>query len=398
MTLEQMKSDLSIEKIPACFSSYYAQIKDSWKARAAQILSDEYITETFRACYAMLPYQEAVLRSARVVRQNPAMCLLICLLEKWIRDGNDPEDPSYTPPAAKGPGLDFLHLFPVIPTMPESVAFLRQRNAPEDVIADSLQEYDASTAGAVRNTGTPSFSCGRLSWLCNVVWNRFVHIDRFKYDLPDTFIEGARVYENDSGETVVMAHNVQVHRSGRFLGSVGHEDPEGSFYAQVQETETEFIGHRAVEGIVETALTALPKAQWHLCLCETDKVIRIHIPKEGSFDKKTIMDSYVRARKVFAECFPDHPYKAFFCSSWLMSSDLHGILKPTSNILGFQEPFTRLPFKSTGTLVFSFAFDNVGAVIPTDIDALPENTSLQRAVKQLHREGGYIHEGAGFFF
>ena len=118
----------------------------------------------------------------------------------------------------------------------------------------------------------------------------------------------------------------------------------------------------------------------------------------GKQDKQTIMDSYVRARKVFAECFPDHPYKAFFCSSWLMSSDLHGILKPTSNILGFQEPFTRLPFKSTGTLVFSFAFDNVGAVIPTDIDALPENTSLQRAVKQLHREGGYIHEGAGFFF
>ena len=397
MTLEQMKADLSIEKIPACFTNYYDQIKDSWQAHAAQILADEFITETFASCYTLLPYQPEILQSAQVVRQNPAMCLLVCLLERWIRDGNDPDNPDYTPPVAKGPGFDFLHLFPAIPTMPESVEFLRKRNAPEDVVVDTLQEYDASVAAAVRNTGTASFSCGRLSWLCNVVWNRLIHIDRFKYDLPDTFIENARVYQNKSGEMVVMAHDVQVHRKGRFLGSVGHTDPEGSFYAQVQETDDAYIGYRVVEGIVETTRTTLPKAQWALCLCETDKVLRIHIPKEGSFDKKTIMDSYVRAREVFAKCFPDHPYKAFFCSSWLMSQDLQKILKPTSNILGFQEPFTPLPFKSTGTLVFSFAF-GIGNIIPTDIDALPENTSLQRDVKQWHRDGGYIHEGAGFFF
>ena len=54
MTLEQMQSALSIEKIPACFSSYYAQIKDSWETHAAQILSEEYITKTFADCYAML--------------------------------------------------------------------------------------------------------------------------------------------------------------------------------------------------------------------------------------------------------------------------------------------------------------------------------------------------------
>ena len=32
------------------------------------------------------------------------------------------------------------------------------------------------------------------------------------------------------------------------------------------------------------------------------------------------------------------------------------------------------------------------------LETLPEDTSLQRSVKKLYLDGGYLHEGEGFFF
>jgi len=142
---------------------------------------------------------------------------------------------------------------------------------------------------------------------------------------------------------------------------------------------------------------SLPKQEWRLRLCPDDLVVRIHIPRSGDFDRQTILDSYRRAKEVFQTSYPDMPFAAFFCSSWLMSPDLRSILKPSSNILGFQNTFTHIPFSSSGRLVFSFLFPGC-ANDPASYSLLPENTSLQRAVKQRYLAGDYIRDGAGFFF
>lgn len=397
MTLEQMQQNLSLSKLPACFPALYAQIKDTYEVHGTRILSDDYITQTLESCYALEPYRKTVLEAAAQLRQNEAMCLLVCLLEQWIRTGGNLADPDYEAPAGQGLACDFLHLFPAIPTMPESVSHLRGRGIPEDVIAATMGEYDFCVDMCNTRLGRPAFDRGRLNWITRVIRNELIRIGRFKYDLPGNFLKGARVYRSAAGETVILADNLRIHRSGRVLGSVGHTDEDGSFQAEITETETAVTGHRAVDGIVEKELTTLSKKDWTLCLSEADTFPRIHIPADGSFDRETVNASYERAREIFAKCYPDYPYKAFFCSTWLMSTDLRKILKPTSNILSFQEPFTLIPFRSSGRLVFSFAFQ-MDAAIPEDLNALPENTSLQRAVKQLYLNGGYIHECAGFFF
>lgn len=394
MTLEQMQQNLSLSKLPACFPALYAQIKDTYEV---QILSDDYIAQTLESCYALEPYRKTVLEAAAQLRQNEAMCLLVCLLEQWIRTGGNLADPDYEAPAGQGLAYDFLHLFPAIPTMPESVSHLRGRGVPEDVIAATMGEYDFCVDMCNTRLGRPAFDFGRLKWISRVIHDQLIRIGRFKYDLPGNYMEGVRVYRNGSGELVIFADNLQIHRSGRILGSVGHTDGDGSFLAEITETEDTVIGHKAVDGIVERTLTTLSKKEWQLCLSEADAMPRIHIPSDGNFDQETVNASYARAREIFARCYPDYPYKAFFCSSWLMSTDLRKILKPTSNILSFQEPFIFIPFRSSGRLVFSFAFQ-MNAAIPEDLNTLPENTSLQRAVKQLYLNGGYVHEGAGFFF
>ncbi len=397
MDLKKMQSVLSMVRIPAEFAAIYVGIADTWEAHAAHILSNAYLCKTLDDCFALLPYRREILAAAEEIRENPAMRLLICLLEQWVRQGGDPGSNSYTAPAGAGLAYDFLHLFPAIPTMPESVARLRERKVPEDVIATTLQEYDASVEQCILSVGRPCFTFDRLSWLRCIIFGRMLHIGRFNYDLPGKCLTGMRVYENDRGELAILADNVTVHRDGYILGTAGYADPEGAFYAQIRETNTAWVGHPANGALVEKRTVCLDKAQWCLRLCPDDLFVRIHIPRDGAFDRQTILDSYDRVREVFAISYPDMPFRAFFCSSWMMSPDLQDVLKPTSNILAFQNTFICIPFSSAGTLVFAFVFPG-WKYDPAAFSQLPEDTSLQRAVKARYLAGDYIRDGAGFFF
>lgn len=397
MNLKEMQSALSLDSIPSAFEEIFSRIGQTWEARAAHILSETCIRTTLTDCYAMLPYLDTVCDAAACIQKNPALCLLVCLLEQWIADGVSPAFPEYTPPSGEGLEYDFLHLFPAISTMPNSVKFFRDRQLPEDIIAASMREYDDSVATSLLQQGRPVFDKGRLAWLVLATRNHIMRLGRLKFDMPDLYMEKVRVYENETGEQIILADGIQVHRSGRVLGSVGHTDTDGSFLAEITETEDTVTGYPAIREFVQNTPVTLSKSQWTLRLCAQDPVIRMHIPRDESFDPEIVERSYAQAREIFARHFPDYPYKAFFCNSWLMSQELPSILKPTSNILAFQNKFTIVPSISVGRAVFSFVFLRE-AQIPDSLDDLPQNTSLERSIVQVYRQGGYIHEGSGFFF
>jgi len=393
--LEKMMEELNMQTVPACFPNLYEAMKDTWPTRAQQILSETYIRNILTQYQVLTDWTEQILEAARQVRQHASLCLLVCLLEKWVRE--DWSDAGrYQAPKGTDPGLDFLHLFPALPTIPESVAYLRGRNLPEGVIADTIAEYDYCVELCANSLGRPAFDFGRLQWIRRLIRNRLIHIGRFKYDLPGKYMKGFRVYRNKSGELTVLADGIRAHRSGGILGSAGMEDAEGSFCAEITETDTAVTGHPIVNGLVQRNAVTLEKSAWELCLSPENRVLNIHIPPGGGFDGETMEESFTQARTIFQKCYPDYPFRAFFCSTWLLSPQLREILKPESNILAFQNRFIRIPFQSNGKGCFFFLFGLPG--MPEDLTTLPESTSLQRAVKQLYLRGGYLHEGEGFFF
>lgn len=397
MTLNELQTSLKLPRIPEAFRAVYKEIADSWEDKAYQILSDAYIAKTLTDCCALAPYRQDILAAAGEIRKDPALCLWVCIMERLVREGSVLSDPDYCPPEGEGLGYDFLHLFPAIPTMPDSVAFLRSRNVPEDVIVGTMQEYDRSVATYKSFFKKPGFDKARLNWLRQVIRNNLMQIGRLRFELPQLLPLGIRVYRNSCGALTILADNLQVHSDGRAFGSAGHKEEDSHFFAQITETGTTLTGYPVENGLVQKAPITLEKSRWTQCLSAQDPVIKIHIPREGSFDRQAILDSYTRAREVFAACYPDYPYKAFYCASWLLSADLQKLLKPTSNILGFQKDFTRFPFRSSGRGIFSFVYSTQVSGEP-DWDALPQNTSLQRAIKEHCVNGGYIHEDAGFLF
>ena len=316
-------------------------------------------------------------------------------MEEWVRRGAE-DIADYEAPKGEGPVFDFLHLFPMIPTMPDTVAHFRERGVPEDIIVATMQEYDFCVDMLLRNTGRPAFDRGRLNWMRRVAKSEMIRIGRFKYDLPSKRVSGMRAYKNNVGEICVLADKVDVHRSGKILGSAGCEDKTGSFRAEIEETEEKIIGYPVVDGLITNEKRGLENSEWSLCLSEDDDVVFVHIPPRESFDVAAMEDSYARAREIFARHYPDRPYAAFFCRSWLMSRDLRKVLKPTSNILAFQDKYIHYPSLCGGTQVFNNVFPKIG--VPADYNTLPEETSLQRNVKQHYLGGGHILNDNGFFF
>ncbi len=396
MNVAKMQKQLGMEKVPACFDEIFEQIKDSYKVHAEEILSEAFITKVLDSINGLVNCREAVLGAAKEVFNDEAMTLLVCLLEQWLLANEVLEVGAYTPPVGEGIAYDFLHIFPALPRIPEILADFRARKVPQEVIDATMTEFDYCVGVCEKAYNRPAFNFGRLNWINRLLHRKLIHISRFKYDLPSKCFVRVRIYQNKQGEFCVMANNVEVHERGRMLGSVGHTDATNSYMAVVTETEDKIMGHAVKDGIIQKEITELSKEDWKLCLSAEDKALRIHIPSDGNFDRDAIHQAYDEARLVMDTCYPDMPYKAFYCLSWLMSEELKQILKPTSNILGFQKDFVKTPCKSCGTPVFSFVF-NMAAAIPEDLDALPENTSLQRGVKKLYQEGGYLHEGAGFF-
>ena len=396
MKFSEMKKTLGMETCPECFEEIYEEIKNDWKDHSALILSDEFLMKTLTDAKVLLPYIDTVLSAAAKIRENEALCLLICILEKWVRSGGNANDASYVAPAGEGMEYDFFHLFAAIPTIPDSLRFHRERNVPEDIIEATLQEYDYCFEMCRMNIGRIAFDRGRLGWIRLTIQNKLIRIGRFKYELPTPRLNGARVYKNAKGEILVLADGLHMHKSGQVLGSIYCEDETDSFVAEIEETENEIIGHVITDGEVAREKTTFSKDEWEVCLSKEDPVIPVHIPREGAFDTESVEKAYEQLREIMAKCFPDMPYKAIHCHTWMLSRDLRKVLKPESNILAFQNKYIHYPSLSAGTWVFGFVFPGEKGI--ADIENLSETTSLQRNVKTLYKNGGAIYDDKGFFF
>lgn len=120
-----------------------------------------------------------------------------------------------------------------------------------------------------------------------------------------------------------------------------------------------------------------------------EPVIGTHIPETGPLDTDECIRSFERAREFFGKHFPELPIRYAMCGSWLLDPQLTEYLRPESNIVRFQRLFKPIERETPGNKdVLEFVFRKVGEV---DLDTLPQNTSLERAVVTHLRSGRDWH-------
>lgn len=119
-----------------------------------------------------------------------------------------------------------------------------------------------------------------------------------------------------------------------------------------------------------------------------DPVLSVHIPETGPMTPEACDASFAAAADFYPRHFPDEKYEVALCRSWLMDTQLADYLPAESNIMRFQNRFTATSTQSDGDdAVLEFVFRRIGK----ELDSLPQDTVLQRAIVSQLRSGQHWH-------
>ncbi len=159
--------------------------------------------------------------------------------------------------------------------------------------------------------------------------------------------------------------------------------------------DREFWAPRQAGGLIYR-IAAL---EYELVPAEDDRHINVHIPSDADLSPASCTESLRKAKEFFAGCYPAFTGCPYRCYSWLLSPDLEELLPKRSNIRSFRERFEILGSEASNDylewLFYNLAGREKGPLKDFDYQSLPEDSSLQRAVKQKVLEGGQIRDGLG---
>jgi hypothetical protein len=224
---------------------------------------------------------------------------------------------------------------------------------------------------------------------------RYFYVHVFTATLPHV-----RAYHQEIGipEEIAQAtladlgRNVRVHRKREGIGGLGVAwwlmlHFRGVIY---QLGRLQFERARLWESIAGSIRAAGDDVD------EMTPMLSVHIPDfSGPMSPEACDDSFARAREFFPTYFPEDHVRYAACSSWLLDPQLKDYLSPESNIIRYQNRFVLGDnFKWESNMgVMQFVFGKT----PADIDTVPQETSLQRAVVAHLRAGGTWYGRAGWF-
>ena len=118
-------------------------------------------------------------------------------------------------------------------------------------------------------------------------------------------------------------------------------------------------------------------------------VLSVHIPAEEPLSPDAVEDAFRRAKAFFPRYF-GRSYPLLFCHSWLLSPMLKELLEENSRILQFQDQFFVYAQEEDRQ-----AEERVFGAVQEDPALYPENTALQKALKQFLLTGRKATAGAG---
>jgi hypothetical protein len=143
---------------------------------------------------------------------------------------------------------------------------------------------------------------------------------------------------------------------------------------------------------VSCKLFRIGQLEYELTTLDGAPIVSLHIPTDVNLRPEVLKPSIREGLAEFYRLFPEYEGKPVYCHSWLMSPQLQALLPETSNILRFQELFDMVPEATPGRGVLLWVFKN--PKLP--MEEMPENTSLQRKLKQFFLNGGEFLDGKGY--
>ena len=302
--------------------------------------------------------------------------------------------PIPTLPADLGPWAPLFQALMVLGCIPETRRRHELRCIPDAITRDTFNDVQRWMLASKETTGQWAFHSS--GWVFNHVSGRLFELGRLQFgrttcDLPVHFYVGK---ECESGRIVALVSDGQrVRPDGQFLtADRGAQQHGPHFVTTLKVTDDAVTGHVVNHvGAIESSTTTLPFKQWTRTLDPFSPVIDVHIPAGSPLSDAACADSFKQAAAFFPRYFPEHVFKGYTCTSWLMDPQLALRLPAEANTVKFLRRFHWLPCTSGNDFQ---TFERVfGGYV--DIAKAPRDTSMKRAVLEHVEVGGLWRSASG---
>jgi hypothetical protein len=283
-----------------------------------------------------------------------------------------------------------------IGALPQMIAFYKAKRIPEQVLVDTLGDMAIWMTHHREMHG--EWGLGQLGWLIQHCTCKLFRLGRLQFCWM-TYTRPFKAFrDRNTGAIAVLSESgVRYRADGQADGTNGVYDPEHSW---VSDYRYDAEGRRHIgqpcspEGAALRRTVALREEQWELVLQQGDPVLDVHIPTGGKMTHELCRASYGEALAFVERYFPEKPFRAFVCSSWLLAPQFQSLLPADSNIVRFQSDYVVTPIRSDEkqTLERVFGFHTK----LEDLPRLPRESSLQRILHDYLSAGGAVHGAAGF--
>ncbi len=275
----------------------------------------------------------------------------------------------------------------------ESIRRVRERQTargvPADITRATLERHSSST---LRGYAAEHGHVGAESWIWS--WYRTVgsgdlyRLDRLEF-IPEKWDYPFRVFVHvRSGDAIAVLN------AGERFDDSGHNVGATTWATTLLETDDAIIGCPiSPRGFALSTPVRLARPDWQQVIGPADTVLDMHIPGGEPLTPQSVRASLEKSGPFFDRFYPDTPFVAYVCDSWVFSNQLEAMLPPESNILAMQREGYLFP---DGVGQESFLDFTFGA--PTiDPATAQRDTRLRRAVIEHMQVGGTLGCG-GFLF
>ena len=388
MTLTELAASLGItNELSESFYKSYEKIKD-----ATTLYERDYLIRIQKE-YALFEDDkfEALLKSFDDFSQNESLVKWAILARQELMHSEDHDSLYGMPmPTRDGSlGRDMIALFPLLSLFEDAVKKYESLGFSREEYMRELKSLSSCMASS--EDGAFYFPNRLFGWCALYIYATIFRHGVLNFEINEIFDPVIVLENKNTKERVILMTEGVFHRSGSSLLSAGlSEDKEGSFNAALSETDSEYVGYSTKYGYIVPERKIFNKSEWKKVLGKGDVAVSLHIPRGVDVSRESVKETVKQGMRIVRERYGEH-IKFAYCRSWLLSPNISQCLPSTSKIIEFENCFERYPIKSTGKELMSFLF---GKSVE-NYEELPENTSLQKKVKQIYLDGNFIYAGAG---
>lgn len=280
----------------------------------------------------------------------------------------------------------------ILSGLPGMTVRYRDKGIPRRVLVETMSDLEVWMRNYRRRHQAWGFS--NINWLMNHMHGRLFRLGRLQYML-EPFQYKFRVFRHvRRGQVAALSEaNVTYCSKGLVDGTNHFHDRDAAWTAQYEETASHYAGNPiSHRGVAVRETVHLAKAEWQPALQPGDDILSVHIAEDGKLSIELCMESFVQAVEFYAQYFPDQPFQAFTCGSWLLDPQYQSLLPETSNIVRFQRLFYLIPLLSYADSTYERIFHDKNP----DLARAPRDTQIRRAILDHAAAGGLMRNAAGF--